>query len=182
MTTAERSETEFIEETLDLPIRYMERSRAYYLSLGYGNPYRWAQHQDVPFTRMTKPLRESRVALISTASPYNPEAGDQGPWSAYNASAKFTNVYAMAIDPAPDVRISHVGYDRKHTSAEDVNSYFPLARLREAEGGGRCGKLNERFYGVPTLRSQRLTNERDAPAVLELCRADGIEAAILVAT
>lgn len=182
MTTAERIETEFIEAELDLPIRYMDRSRAYYLTLGYGNPYRWAQHRDVPFTPMTKPVSESRVALVSTASPYNPEAGEQGPWAPYNANAKFTNVYAMPVDPPPDVRISHVGYDRKHTSAEDLNSYFPLARLQEAERDGRIGKLNGRFYGVPTLRSQRLTNERDAPAVLELCRADGVEAAILVAT
>ena len=53
MTTADRTETGFIEAELDLPIRYMDRSRAYYLTLGYGNPYRWAQHQDVPFTRVS---------------------------------------------------------------------------------------------------------------------------------
>jgi D-proline reductase (dithiol) PrdB len=175
-------DSEFIEAVLDLPIRYVDRSRAYYLALGYDNPYRWAQHRDVPFAPLAKPLAQSRVALVSTAAPFNPEGGDQGPWSAYNASAKFTRVYSMPIDPAPDVRISHVGYDRKHTSAEDINTYFPLERLNEAASEGRIGQLNERFYGVPTLRSQRLTNERDAPEVLDLCRHDGIEAAILVAT
>ena len=173
---------EFIEAELDLPIRYIDRSRAYYLALGYDNPYRWARNQDVPFARLSKPLSEMRVALVSTASPYDPAKGNQGPWAPYNADAKFTRVYSMAIDPAPDVRISHVGYDRKHTSAEDINTYFPLERLKEAAGDGRIGALNERFYGVPTLRSQRLTTERDAPEVLDLCRADGIEAAVLVAT
>ena len=88
----------------------------------------------------------------------------------------------MPIEPAPDLRISHIGYDRKHTSAEDINSYFPLARLKEAAAAGRVGELNRRFYGVPTLRSQRLTTERDAPQILKMCRQDGIEAAILVAT
>jgi D-proline reductase (dithiol) PrdB len=88
----------------------------------------------------------------------------------------------MPIDPAPDVRISHIGYDRKHTSAEDVNSYFPLERMKEAGRDGKIGHLNERFYGVPTLRSQRLTTERDAPEVLDLCREDRIDAAVLVAT
>ncbi len=170
-----------IEATLDLPIRYIDRSRAYYDVLGYGNPYRWAHNEDVPFAPMSKPLSQSRVALITTAAPYKPDAGDQGPWAPYNANAKFTEVYSMAVDPAPDLRISHVGYDRKHTSAEDINSYFPLARLKEAVTTGRA-QLNGRFYGVPTLRSQRLTTERDAPRVLELCREDGIEAAILVAT
>ena len=171
-----------IEAVLDLPIRYIDRSRAYYGALGYGNPYRWAHHEDVPFTPIGKPVNRSRVALITTAAPYNPDAGDQGPWAAYNASAKFPEVYSMPIDPPPDLRISHVGYDRKHTSAEDINSYFPLARLKEAAAAGRVGELNPRFYGVPTLRSQRLTTERDAPQVLEMCRQDGIEAAVLVAT
>ena len=85
----------------------------------------------------------------------------------------------MPIEPAPDVRISHIGYDRKHTSAEDVNSYFPLERMKEAANDGRIGHLNERFYGVPTLRSQRMTTERDAPEVLALCREDRIDARCL---
>jgi len=171
-----------IEAALDLPIRYVDRSRAYYLALGYGNPYRWAHNVDVPFASLTKPLTQSRVALITTAAPLKPDAGDQGPWAPYNASAKFTEVYSMPIEPPPDLRISHLGYDRKHTSAEDINTYFPLERIKKAAAEGRIGELNSRFYGVPTLRSQRLTTERDAPQILELCREDAIDAAILVPT
>lgn len=181
MTTTE-APAEFIEATLDLPVRYIDRSRNYYLTLGYDNPYRWAHNEDVPFALMAKPVSEARIALVSTAAPYNPEKGNQGPWAPYNADAKFTRVYSMPIDPAPDVRISHVGYDRKHTSAEDINSYFPLAQMKEAAAEGRIGHLNERFYAVPTLRSQRLTTERDAPEIIELCRQDRIDAAVLVAT
>ena len=171
-----------IEAVLDLPIRYMDRSRAYYLALGYENPYRWAFNRDVPFVRFTKPLARSRVALVTTAAPFNPDAGDQGPWAPYNAAAKFTEVYSMPTDSSPDLRIAHLGYDRKHTSAEDINSYFPLQRLKEAAAAGRVGELNGRFYGVPSLRSQRLTTERHAPAILDICGEDGIDAAILVAT
>lgn len=181
MTTSE-APAEFIEATLDLPIRYIDRSRAYYLALGYNNPYRWAHNTDVPFTPMAKPAREARIALVSTAAPYQPDKGNQGAWAPYNADAKFTRVYSMPIDPPPDVRISHVGYDRKHTSAEDINTYFPLQRLKEAAADGRIGHLNERFFAVPTLRSQRLTTERDAPEIEALCREDRIDAAILVAT
>ena len=32
------------------------------------------------------------------------------------------------------MRISHIGIDRKHTTAADINSYFPLKALKEAEG------------------------------------------------
>ncbi len=181
MTTTE-APTEFIEAILDLPVRYIDRSRNYYLKLGYDNPYRWAHNTEVPFTPMAKPVREARIAIVTTAAPYNPAAGDQGPWASYNANAKFTRVYSTPIDPAPDLRISHVGYDRKHTSAEDVNAYLPLQRAKEAAAAGRVGHLNERLYAVPTLRSQRLTTERDAPEILQLCREDRIDGAILVAT
>ncbi|MGH2632188.1 MAG: glycine reductase [Tepidiformaceae bacterium] len=180
MTAPSITATEPIEAVLDLPIRYIDRSRAYYLALGYDNPYRWAQNESVPFAAMPKPLRESRVALITTAAPFQPGAGDQGAWAPYNATAKFSEVYALPVEPAPDLRISHVGYDRKHTSAEDSNSYFPLARIQEAVAARRVGELSTRLIGVPTLRSQRLTTERDAPRALELLREDGVDAAVLV--
>ena len=51
-------------EAMIEPIRYVERSRAYYLSLGFDNPYRWAENDDVPFTPLTRPLNECRVALV----------------------------------------------------------------------------------------------------------------------
>jgi hypothetical protein len=179
MTTIE-APVEFIEATLDLPIRYIDRSRNYYLALGYDNPYRWAHNRDVPFTPLRKPLAECHVAILTTGALYDPAAGDQGPWAPYNAGAKFTRVYSAPVDPSPDVRISHVGYDRKHTSAEDVNTYLPLARLQAAASRGRVGELNSRLFGVPTLRSQRLTTERDAPDVLEFLRADAVDAAVIV--
>ena len=164
------------------PISYIARSRSYYMSLGYEEPYRWAHHTDAPFTRLAKPLAECRVAIVTTAAPYRPAFGDQGPWAAYNAEAKFRHVYTMPTDPTPDLRISHIGYDRKHTSAEDQDSYFPLERLRDAMAEGRIGEISPRFYGIETTRSQRQTNERDAPEVLRLMREDAIDVAVLVPT
>ena len=32
---------------MDKPIRYMQRTRDWYLALGYDNPYRWAHFDDV---------------------------------------------------------------------------------------------------------------------------------------
>src|SRR5262252_2217369 len=101
----------------DVPIPYMQRTRDYYLALGYENPYRWASFTEVPFASLAKPLARARIGLITTAAPYRPEAGDQGPGAPYNAAAKFYQVYSVTTDEVPDLRISHVGYDRKHTSA-----------------------------------------------------------------
>jgi hypothetical protein len=166
----------------DVPIPYMQRTRDYYLALGYGNPYRWAHYADVPFTPLTKPLAQARVALITTAAPYQPGVGDQGPGAKYNAAAKFYKVYSESTDAVPDLRISHVGYDRKHTTAEDLNTWFPLTQLQQAVKAGRIGALTPRLHGSPTNRSHRVTTETDAPELLQRCREDGADAAVIVPT
>ena len=163
----------------DVPIPYMQRTREYYLALGFG-AYRWAHFAEVPFTPLGTPLSRARVALITTAAPYQPEAGDQGPGAPYNAGAKFYRVYSVPTESEPDLRISHVGYDRRHTSAADSNTYVPLARLKEAVAAGRIGALGPRVHGAPTNRSHRVTMETDAPELLRRCREDGIDTAVLV--
>ena len=163
----------------DVPIPYMQRTRDYYLVLGY-DPYRWAHFVEVPFTPLRTPLSRARVALITTAAPLQPGAGDQGPGAPYNASAKFYQVYSAPTESVPDLRISHVAYDRLHTSAADINAYFPLARLREAAAAGRFGALAPRFHGAPTNRSHRATLQTDAPELLRRCREDAVDAVVLV--
>ena len=165
----------------DAPVPYMKRIRDYYLALGYGKPYRWAHYAEVPFQPLARPLAECRVALITTAAPYQPGKGDQGPGAAYNGAAKFYRVYSgdTAIDH--DLRISHIGYDRTHTTATDSNTWFPLPLLREVAKSGRIGELAPRFHGAPTNRSQRVTLDEDCPELLARVREDQADAVILVA-
>jgi hypothetical protein len=163
----------------DVPISYMQRTRDYYQAIGFA-PYRWAHFADVPFTPLAKPLAQCRVALITTAAPFQPGVGDQGPGAKYNASAKFYKVYSDSTETIPDLRISHVGYDRAHTTAEDQRTWLPLAALQQAVKAGRIGSLTPRFHGAPTNRSQRVTTETDAPELLKRCREDGAEVAVLV--
>src|SRR5215211_2534045 len=101
----------------DAPIPYLQRTREYYLALGYGAPYEWAHYAEVPFHPLGKPLACCRVALITTAAPFKPDAGDQGPRAPYNAKAKFYTVYSGDSSRDHDLRISHVAIDRKHTTA-----------------------------------------------------------------
>lgn len=162
------------------PIAYIDRTRAYYLALGYDNPYRWARFEDVPFTPLTKPLAEMKLSIITTAALFQPDKGDQGPGAAYNAGAKFYQVYEAPLDPVPDLRISHIAYDRDHTSAEDMATYFPLAAIADAAARGRIGALCEVFFGLPTNRSQRTTMDVDCPDLLTRLKAHGVEAAVLV--
>ena len=164
-----------------MPIAYIERTRTYYQALGYGAPYEWAHHLDVPFQPLGKPVARARVALVTTAAPHKPDAGDQGPQAPYNARAKFYAVYSGDTARDHDLRISHVAIDRRHTTAEDPGTYFPLAALHRAAAAGRIGPIAPRFHGAPTNRSQRTTLEIDAPQILARCRADAVDAALLVA-
>ncbi len=165
----------------DAPIEYMRRTRDYYLALGYDNPYRWAHYTDAPFQPLARTLGDSTLALITTAAPYQPDKGDQGPGAAYNAGAKFYTVYSGDTAVDHDTRISHIGYDRKHTTATDSNTWFPLPLMRRFADEGRF-KLAPRFHGAPTNRSQRVTLETDAPEILARCRQDQVDAALLVPT
>ena len=165
----------------DEPIPYRQRVRDYYQALGYGAPYRWAHYATVPFRPLPQPLAGCRVALITTAAPYQPGKGDQGPGAAYNAAAKFYQVYSADSAIDPDLRISHVAYDRAHTTAEDSGCWFPLMQLRQMAARGRIGEVAPHFYGLPTNRSHRVTLDQDCPELLARCRADQVEAAILVA-
>jgi hypothetical protein len=164
----------------DAPIPYLPRIRTYYAALGYGAPYEWAHYADVPFHRLSKPLAQACVAVVTTAAPFQPGKGDQGPGSPYNAAAKFYQVYSGDTAQDHDLRISHIAIYRAHTTAEDLGSYFPLAVLRMAAASGRIGSVAARFHGLPTNRSHRTTIETDCVELVARCRADGVDAAILV--
>jgi hypothetical protein len=164
----------------DTPIPYMQRTRDYYRAIGYPTPYRWAHYLDAPFTPLRMPLSKARVTLITTAAPYQPGKGDQGPGAPYNGSAKFYGVYSGDISQEHDLRISHIGYDRSHTTATDSGTWFPLAVMRQAVTARRIGTLTQRFHGAPTNRSHRITIETDAPEILRRCQEDGADAAVLV--
>jgi hypothetical protein len=164
----------------DAPIPYMQRTRDYYAAIGYTTPYRWAHYIEAPFQPLKQPLAQSRVTMITTAAPYRPDKGDQGPGAAYNGGAKFYQVYSGDTSQPHDLRISHIGYDRVHTSAEDSGTWFPLPQLLRLRDQGRIGAVTQRFHGAPTNRSHRVTIETDAPEILRRCQEDGADAAVVV--
>ena len=166
--------------TENTPFLYLERSKEYYQILGYGEPYRWAHFDEVPFTPLKKPLSDAMIGIVTTAAPKQHDKGDQGPGAAYNGSAKFFAIYSDTTSVEPDLRISHIAYDRAHTTAEDQGSYFPLRALKALEQEGMIGNIAPRFYGLPTNRSQKTTIEVDCVQLVARCKEDIIDAAILV--
>ena len=152
-------------------VSYIDKSRERYISLGYGNPYRWAHFDHVPFARLAKPMSDATVTLITTAMPMPASADD------------FIDraVHSIPSDPPP-VRLNTDGlfWDRNATHTDDLDSFFPVHRLQEIVHEHRIGRLARRLHCVPTEYSQRNTLERDAPEIFSRCREDGADAAILV--
>jgi D-proline reductase (dithiol) PrdB len=149
------------------PVRYRERTRTYYRALGYEKDYVWAHHDDVPFVRLTRPLSQVRLGLITTASPADFRGGLKEVWSG-------------AVSPPPDaLSTQYLAWDKDSTHTRDRGSYLPIEVVAELAAEGTIGGVAPRFHGVPTDYSQRKTTEHDAPQVLARLRDDGADAALL---
>lgn len=152
---------------------YIDRTREYYLAQGYDKPYRWAHFDEAPFAELSKPLSESRIALVTTTSPWEQQdtkalRGKRQVWS------------GSTIDPPKQLFTDHLSWDKVNTNTDDVESFLPIARLNEYVSQGRIGSVAPRFHGAPTDYSQRATIERDAPQILERCVEDGVDIALLI--
>ncbi len=146
-------------------ISYIDRSRDFYAAQGYRQPYRWPSFETVPFTA-PRAVRELRVALVTTA-----ELPD----------GELNRPYHAPADPPPErLDTDRLFWDKRATHTDDVETFLPLGALAHHLAAGRIGSLSPRFYGVPTLYSQRRTLQRDAPRVLDWCREDAVDVALLV--
>lgn len=158
-------------------VRYIERTRDYYLEQGYETPYRWAHFDDAPFSPPSKPLSESRLALISTSEIAVRTWEDQ---RTPLEKGEVGNVYSMPSDtPEGDFYSHSLSFDKYATTLDDVNAFFPITRLRELAAEGRVGEIAPNAFGVYNAYSQRKTRETDAPEVLRRLRDEDVDVAIL---
>jgi len=154
------------------PVGYMERTRRYYRALGYNNDYQWSQYDEVPFTKLIKPLSESKVVIITTSSP---------PGGPRDGNRKLKEVWSGSTEGTPaDLHTEYLAWDKKTTHMRDRESYLPVLALQALATEGRISGLTERFHGVPTTYSQMQTLNQDAPHIVELCQEDRADVAILV--
>ena len=154
-------------------VSYIDKSREYYEASGFEQPYRWAAFDDVPFTPLSKPLSDCNVAVVTTSFLHHHD-------SAHGAPATGKQVYHHPVADVPErMFTADLSWDKQATHTDDTESFLPLARLAELANAGTIGRLNHRFFGVPTEYSQRKTG-LDAKAVAAWCAEDNVDIALLV--
>src|SRR5260370_9327894 len=117
-------------------VSYIDKSREYYSASGYEQPYRWAHYEDVPFSRLAKPLSQSRIGVVTTA--------DQAPRGAPRATKLFA-----APNGESGRLFTEKSWDREATHTNDPETYLPLARLAEPARPGAGGSLSPRSSARP---------------------------------
>lgn len=151
------------------PVAYMERTRLFYEAQGFDVPYQYAQHASTPFSALEKPLAESKLALITTASQYFRE----------ELEPRKVDFGDSASLPA-ELFADDLSWDKEATHLKDLNAFFPLATLHALADDNTIGSVAPRFACAPTEYSQRATIEQDAPTILKQLQGDAVDVALLV--
>jgi D-proline reductase (dithiol) PrdB len=139
-------------------------------------------YDEIPWAPVSKPLSESRVALLSTAGlsmkgdqPFDMEGERQRPtwgdpsWRRLRADATGDSIEA-----------NHLHVDTGYI-LRDINVALPLDRLRELVDEGVVGDLAPTHYSIMGYQgndSSELENQ-SAPAIAEAIRSEEVDLALL---
>ena len=161
-------------------IRYIEKTHEYYRSLGYEKTYNYAYNEDFPFTPLKKPLSESRVSLVTTASfVLLDEAGNSLGEPGMIGTNELEVFTVPSVWPTDRILSTSTDHDRYQTDMEDVDTFFPTTRMQEFLKEGTFGSLSKNYYRTLPNYSHRKTTEVDGPEILRQCREDNVDVALL---
>jgi D-proline reductase (dithiol) PrdB len=156
------------------PVDYIARTREQYDGLGYA-PYRWVDNDgQAPFTRPSKPLAESRVALVASG----------GVYVAGQVAFHFRDDLSFRVVPSDvdvaDLRTTHFAYDLTD-ARRDPNVVFPIEPLRDLVEAGELGGLGPNAYAfMGGIYSSRRVRDQLAPAIADRIVADQVDLVLLV--
>lgn len=134
--------------------------------------------EGVPWTPFTKPLAESKVAIVTTAGVH---LRSQAPFDMEDKMGDPSFRELPSDTPMEEYAITHDYYD--HTDADrDINIVFPIERLKELAAAGVVGSVaavNYGFMGHIDGRHIDALVRVTAPDVAGKIRNEGVDAVIL---
>jgi D-proline reductase (dithiol) PrdB len=141
--------------------------------------YPWRRINPVPWTALKKPLKDSRLALVSSAGFIKPE---QEPFdeSIRGGDYSFREIPSDTdVSTLMDTHRSDL-YDHSGLR-QDPNLAFPLDRFRERVKSGRIGSLNQRHLSLMgSITAPGRLVKKTAPVAVRKLVEDGVDIALLV--
>ena len=152
--------------------------RVPWLAGQWARRHRFVEATTVPWTPVARPVRDSTIALATTAGVH---LGSDPPFDMDDPDGDPSfRVIPSDVD-ARRLTITHRYYD--HSAADrDIDVVLPIHRLRELVAEGQVGAMAPRAYsfmGHVDGRHLATLMSETAPAVLDRLRADGAEAVVL---
>ncbi len=157
---------------------------------GYAHQENFA-YRDGPFTRLSKPLKQSRLALL-TSSGHFVTGDDPKPLGIENMTQQqaveliFKTLREKPVlstipkdTPADKLQVRHGGYDIS-AALEDPNVVFPLQILAELESSGQIGQLAPKAYSFVGACSQKRLIKEALPLWVAELQGQKCDAALLV--
>lgn len=140
------------------------------------------QARPIPWTPLRKPLRDARVAIISSAAvvlktdhPFDQERERRHPWwgdPSFRVIPRGTQT--------DDVRLCHLHIERSYGES-DLDCVMPLNRLEELASAGEIGESAPSHYSFMgyLLRADEFLST-SVPAMIERLKAEEVDLALLV--
>jgi hypothetical protein len=155
-----------------------------------GSPRKYV-YDDAPFALPAKPLRESRVGLMTSSGHYmagdDPEpfgVQDMTQREAEDRIVEFLRgtpvMSTIARDfDAADLRVRHGGYDTR-SALKDYNVTFPRDALLAAQAAGYVADVADPLYSFPGAASQGRLRKNVLPSWVEMLHEAAIDVLLLV--
>ena len=159
-------------------------------TLAYGGAGKWG-YTEGPFTRLRKPLAESRLALLASSGHFV-QGDDPEPLGVKNMTQEEATDRIMEFlksaptlsriptsTPRENLRVRHGGYDIRGALA-DPNVAFPYQVLRALADEGVIGELAPDAYSFVGACAQTRLLKESAPGWVKTLQEEEIDAALLV--
>ncbi|EFI53295.1 D-proline reductase subunit gamma [Afipia felis] len=134
-----------------------------------------------PWTPLTKPLRECKVAIVTSSGLIRKS---DKPFDLSNAEGDTSYRVIPSDTPARELTFSHTStnWDRSGF-AMDVNVIFPADRLRELVAEGVIGSLADKYFAfMGAIFNVDPLIENSAPDVGRQLKEVGVDIALMVPT
>ncbi|TEB06074.1 D-proline reductase subunit gamma [Pelotomaculum schinkii] len=127
------------------------------------------------FTPVTKPVKDSVIAFLTAGGVH---LKTQTP---FNLAGDFSFREIPSDTAAEQLMVTHGGYDNSDVN-KDINSMFPIDRLRELAQEGFIGQIAPRFIGfMGGGGNVKKFEEETGPNITRILKEDGVDMAILTA-